>query len=602
MGNTGSNNNKKKHAIDHEIINIQSQQVNETKNQKTYFITYQQNRALKLCAKIIDNNVLIYINDLTDNKNDKLFHDKLFHDKLIYVSKISVNTTNSLQMIEYYLKFIQISQDFKLLSIPEFDKINIYELTNDVEQLKYVGTINVTFELEKNTNILKTYIEEQSIEPLKCTLYSNTYTIVCFQKDNENITKYMIVTFDFIENKSAINSEISNTKTDTVTFSLNGKYIMWNNRKNRQLKIYDTMDGLINTKNNFENNPECISNDGLIILCTMNQTHNEKIMIKMDTNTVHHIQLHGSLNKNMKYYLVNNDQINIDVRKDNDNKLYILIGWDQCLKRYLYWLIQFTHTTKEDHRVSDSWMMNFDEYSKIEYIHHNGNTFMYKTANMMIIYEIKKIIPIKYVEMYVDEFHKSLKKLYEKYYTHKKYYDNLEIIAADDSTRIYVMRDFMKFLMSMQTNNNETNVFQLRVTANINIYGTTKSFDIFQKLILRESDGSEIIESIMLLPEVNGRHCVMSDLLMHIYEYIRVIVLKELDEKKPERTEIENIVSLYIGYTILSFVLKYYLVLSKIQKHEIIKYDILHTFSQNFPVFEKFIGKSIAMIVNASQC
>ena len=54
---------------------------------------------------------------------------------------------------------------------------------------------------------------------------------------------------------------------------------------------------------------------------------------------------------------------------------------------------------------------------------------------------------------------------------------------------------------------------------------------------MRESDGSEIIENIMLIPEIDGRHNMMLDLITHMYEYVRVFVLKELNVKKIEKTE-----------------------------------------------------------------
>ncbi len=603
MGNTASGNNNqksKKYAIDYETINIQFQQTLNTnadnKNQKTYFImnydyknTYNH-RVLKLSVKIMDNNVMVYIND-----------------KLIYVSKITYNTMNNAQMIDYYLKYVQISQDFNFLSIPEFNTVNVYNLKYDIEHPKYVGTIGVTFELDSNSNNLKTTIDKCVVEPLKCTLYSNMYTMICF----DTKIKCMIVTFDFVNNKIYTNVEISNMKKNTINFSLNGKFIMWNDDSRQEIKIYDTVNGSINTTNSLSLwskmiSPECISNDGLIMLCKKNDTNienTEKQFVNICTGTIYQITLHYPCecrNQKLKYYLVDDEQINIDVNSrtmGNEKKLYILIGWDQQGKKYYYWLIQFT---TEKIKISDSWTMNYNECHKIDYVHHNGSTFMYKIANMMIIYELNKIIPIKYVDMYSNDAFKLLKKLYEKKHIDGKYFNSLEIVAADDSSKTYTMQNFTKFILSMHTDYNETNVFQLRVTSNINIYGTIKSFDIFQNLLLRH-DGSEIIENIVLIPEIDGRHNMMLDLITHIYEYVRVFVLKELNVKKNEKTEFDTTVSLYIGYTMMSFVLKYYLVLSKIQKHDTIKFDIIHTFNQNFPLFEKFINKSIGIMMDNSE-
>jgi hypothetical protein len=86
--------------------------------------------------------------------------------------------------------------------------------------------------------------------------------------------------------------------------------------------------------------------------------------------------------------------------------------------------------------------------------------------------------------------------------------------------------------------------------------------------------------------------------MMHFYEYIRVIILKELDtERKKEISEFDLNVLLYIGYTLLSLVLKYYLALSKTRDQDIIKYDIIEIFIENFPLFEQFIGQAVTMMV-----
>ena len=184
--------------------------------------------------------------------------------------------------------------------------------------------------------------------------------------------------------------------------------------------------------------------------------------------------------------------------------------------------------------------------------------------------------------------------------TTSRSYIFLEISAADDSTKIYDLDNMMKFMLLLHTEHCDTNKFQLRVTSNINIYDTTKSFDIFQKLLLKQINGSVIIEKIFATSESekNGIHNVMSDLMMHFYEYIRVIILKELDtERKKEISEFDLNVLLYIGYTLLSLILKYYLVLSKINDQDMIKYDILEIFIENFPLFEQFIGQTVTMIM-----
>lgn len=618
MGNASSNDSgkNKKYAIDYDVVKIQAhaQYYPETKNQKTYFIPNyhkhkNRSKILKLTVKIIDDNVLVYKNDMM---NDEC-------DKLIYVSKISNNTSNNMQMVEHYLKFVQVSQDFRLFSIPEFNTVNLYDLSDNIEHPKYVETINVIFDLEPDTKILRTVIENPNhvVDPLKCTLYPRTYTIRWHDKNDEIKKKHMITTYDFAtKSQKYVDFEINNILNDTVNFSLNGAYVMLSNQEN--IKIYDTMNGLISTKKNTELTiPECISNDGNIILCTQKtkKSYDEKYIMELCTNTTHQIKLNypkmQEINNKIKFYLVNNNQSNIDAKieeeklydqkwRSKSHKIYVLIGWDQLVKIYLFWIIDLTFENEivSNVSVSDVWKISNDELIRLDYIHHNGNTFIYKTHDEIIIYELDKIVPIKYVDMYSNNYFKLLKKLCEKYYSSKKYYDSLEIVAADDSSKIYQMHKFTKYILSMHTDYNETNNFQVRETSNVNIYGTMKSFDIFQNILTQQSDGSEIIENIVLVRDINGRHNTMMDLMTHMYEYIRVFVLRELNEKKTEKTEFDNIVAIYIGYTLMSFVLKYYLVLSKAQKHETIKYDIIDSFNQNFPIFENFVKESVEILIN----
>ena len=62
---------------------------------------------------------------------------------------------------ENYLKhikqYIQISKDLSLISLPERDKINIYNLPKLIEQniLKYEGDININLSYDPNTRDIK---------------------------------------------------------------------------------------------------------------------------------------------------------------------------------------------------------------------------------------------------------------------------------------------------------------------------------------------------------------------------------------------------------------------------------------------------------------
>src|SRR5205823_3989693 len=102
---------------------------------------------------------------------------------------------------------------------------------------------------------------------------------------------------------------------------------------------------------------------------------------------------------------------------------------------------------------------------------------------------------------------------------------------------------------SHNMNANNTVKFQMRVTSNIDIYGSTKSFDIYQDLLIGKINQTNVISNILAAHGELGIHCMIADLLDHMYEYTKIIILREsYDQFNNNEISHENqIKTFYVG-------------------------------------------------------
>src|SRR5579872_2810753 len=109
------------------------------------YIIYQRvngiSKTFALSVKILDDNIFLYVTDILNNKTF-----------LAHVVKILIKSGKN---VSYYLKYIQISRDFTLISLPENDKINVYNLTKLLNRniLEYVDTVGITLRTNKHGEI-----------------------------------------------------------------------------------------------------------------------------------------------------------------------------------------------------------------------------------------------------------------------------------------------------------------------------------------------------------------------------------------------------------------------------------------------------------------
>ena len=210
-----------------DMIIVPNSSTQQTIKYNKIYIIYQRNngisRTFVLSIKIIDNNIFVYITNIL-NQSTILAH----------VIKISERMENN---ISYYLKYIQVSHDFTLLSLPENDNINIYNLTKllNCNILEYVDNIGI----DLKTNVISDTKSEFkhndfNTQPYKCVLYKELYVIVYIDQNRYK----RIIANDY---KNKIIHDVNNLDLDVnnsaLCFSTNGHFIVIYDGSKKQLFI-----------------------------------------------------------------------------------------------------------------------------------------------------------------------------------------------------------------------------------------------------------------------------------------------------------------------------------------------------------------------------
>ena len=643
MGNTESSNqilNENNYNIDAEdrmqIPNFATPI--DIKSNKMYIVYHRIHGIAKtyaLSIKIIDNNIMIYVTDIITNKTI-----------LSHATKISQRLDIS---FEKYIPYIQISRDFKLLSIPENDKIVVYNLPKLLNKniLEYVDNVGIVLKTDTQGNVISDieylksnqkislkqitqdfntdtegmiYMDQKirNIQPYKCILCKDLYIIICV----ENNRYKQVFAIDY---RNKILHEVINLDFDisssVLRFSENGKYIVIYSDAQKhayicnmtdikplmkKLKIHINSDTILNTVT--------VSDDGRFIFYISDEDMEFKIY-DIHYNNIYSLTTGLKISKqqlkDIKFHIMDYSRFS-DIRLVDDacDNLYILVGWSKKLSSAYYWMIR-CHS--KGYYIYGPSYIEMKIEGEIEYVYNNGYMFIYKTQSGIIVYDLNKIVPIRFADILASGMKQTLTTLFNEKYSASNYYSFINIKGSEDndsSLMKYEISPFMQFLMSVQKDKQmQTNLFHLRVNANINIYGITKSFEIFENLLTGKINQSEIIKNIFTVPGSIGRHNMMIELMDHIYEYIKVIALKENDKGDLDDSEFSINKSNYIGYILIVLVLKYYSMMLKTKPDKEDKeyisntnkynyFDIIHTFNKHFPAFKGFMDKSIDILLD----
>lgn len=602
-----------KYDTDSESINMSTKEY--IKTYITYYCVNGISKTYILTIKIMESNIFIYVTDMSSH---------IKKAKLAYVANINSfgneDDTKHTKHMKYtkYMKYIQVSQDFKLISLPDNDILHVYDLYKllDSNVLEYVNTIG-SFDKVNHYN------------PYKCILSNGIYIILYVQHDNIHTqpnTNNGILILNYSTPQITYNNmSLDNIMSDTIIsdnilirLSTNGYYCILCDKNAKNISICnfksekptfisininintDTDNTNINTNNTDSNMLQTIdknktdavniSNDGKLIFLM-----NGDKCVFYDTCKMRVIKIYQNHLRGLSYQLLDYNEI-IDSGMTNISRLYVLVGWNQSKGDIYYWYINHTNTDNDGCELLGPYYLKIAIHGTIEYIYNNNDLFIYKTNNELTIYDLRKVIPLRFIDILRKNAKKELDTILLA--SHKKY-GRIKLLAADESIMEYDTNNYMQYMMAESNDN----MFKLRVNANMSLYHNTKSFQIYQGLLAETINYDEILDGIFSIIMVTGIHNMMSELMDHMYEYARVIGLGETQDGNITRSKVNNLKALYIGYVLLLLVLKYYSKLyiyitrqNQIQ-HNQIQYnqnyhDLIETFTANFPAFEGFIKKT----------
>lgn len=572
MGNTPSSNIN--YDLDTEIVNteykIDTKKINELNDYDKLFITYNDSNIIfGILIKIINNKLYIYLKNIFNN-DFKLA-------KIVVMSKY--NNTN----IKNYINHIHISKEHDMISIPEYDMINIYSLSEIINNCKLKQTNKTGLLINHIDNSLVINHKNDLVskdDMYKCYLCRNMFIIILISGNRYNKIIGIEYTSDTKYTVDNVNVNIiaNNTKIHVSTIS---NIIVFYDYVENCIYITDVKNGIIskNIDSDIIKNTFCLSDDGLILFyISNNRTFNVYDMKnnKQYDNTIDINTFEFDIDiENIQFKIFNYTKFN-DMNIIDNHEIYILTGWDMRNKKLYYWFIKYNDIECMFYRTDYISMIVNDD---IIYNYNNRFIYVFKTINGIITYDLEKILPIKIANIMKNDILKEIK-------TGSNSNNYINIRCADNKTRKYILNNIMTIFID-----NNKDIYDVDYTVNIDIYDNNKSFDIFQKLLDSNKNIDNIIIDICNIEGITNKYNIMEDLLDHIYEFIKKLIIYTGDKNNNE------LKAYYIGYVLMIFILKFYTYLVKISNRIDIKRDIICNFNENFPPFSDFMNNSIKSIL-----
>jgi len=532
--------------------------------------------------KIFDKKIMIYVTDTTQSNQTNQTNQKRINEKskLVHICHMKYwNNDNN------YSKFIQVSPDFKYISLPEYDTLNIYNLVDIVstnktsKPIKPISSIDLKFHLDNDNKISSSFIDnnknitDNKSELFRCILNSQSYTVI-YKKD-----KFI----DKIERFDLNNRTLTKLEGLNKTLNRNDIYFSLSN-ESKYLIIYDKSHIYLNELKISINDilellDKKITNISFIPSC-INYYHNDnnKFITLLDddlnlylydfTKTILHINNNDSndskiSNEDIRSYL--NDysrymtsELNQEINNNKTELLTVLTVWSN--ENVRYWIIR---SNNKKYMINGPYIVSYFQQSSSkdmilktdDMIYNNGYMKIMKNENELTVFNLNKIIPFKITTIIIEELMEEIITMCKDEFKESKYHNNIEIIGADESRYNYKLTEMMRYFLS--TISNEKNVFQMRVNANVSVYNEIKSFNIFQDLMSGSITYKDIINNILMINGNTNRYNVMDELMKHIYDYTRIIVLKEDEKGKLKMDKTNYIKSIYIGYNITLLITEY---------------------------------------------
>jgi hypothetical protein len=341
--------------------------------------------------------------------------------------------------------------------------VKLCVLSNDLKTISLINEDNVSiYDVNKllNENILYVCKTINKIDDL-----TNIKKCYLFTNYFKIITEQLLITYN-LTNNMVFKQEINGFN---YSFSQNGEYSVFYNDKN----IY--VDKIkINIMSSINKNTLCISNDSKIIVFIDSTSY--IILCDIKTNKLYKLKKYEREINNM--YIIDK-YIMIPSKKN----IYILIN--ETSNNLTYWII-CGNTISQEHNICL-------ELCSSQYIQYR---------------DINSIIPL-IVTTYGSIISKQL------IVPNKQSINKIEISSLTDIYE-YMLNDYMKQFV-------DTDKFTTNSLTNVNVYGSNKSFDVYQGLISGKCNSYDIIKDIFVLQNNISTNNVMKELMEHMYEYVRMI-------------------------------------------------------------------------------
>jgi hypothetical protein len=372
--------NIKKHIIktlikeDNLIVNTNNSKVSSKIFNIVLVIDYKY-IPITLNIKHINNKIYIY--SIIDNIKNLLYITDV--SKIMNMCKLSKTL-----YIDYIKELIQIDYSWRFLSIPENDKIILFDLNKLFDKKIEYKEININ---HKNT------LHFQSKNKFKVCVKCYSDKIIQIFKNNNNDTVKITILKE--NNKRTINFIKNPIKY--IFFSNNGEYYMSINCNKYINIVNEKIDNslLLTHEINKESiNKWLISDDGCVLV---NKLDDKIKVIMLDNSDTLVYTQNIKLNKN--------DSVLLKYLHFNNNNINNLIIWNRY-KQYIKIIGILKH--EKEYKISQMINLKYSEYTESNIQSTNGTIYLYKHNDNLIVYDINNILLIPAITEHIKILYKSI--------------------------------------------------------------------------------------------------------------------------------------------------------------------------------------------------
>lgn len=365
---------------------LNNSKINSESFNKFYHIPSEVNNSFDINiinVKKLDNKIYLYTYDAHTNK-----------PTLVHIFETSVDITN----IE---KYIQMSHNFQLLSIPDGNFLHIFKIDDIIKnKLLKSSELNIKIKVKvKKDMVMTTSDKTEASFPGKGTHYKSILYPKRYVTIYKNECAYESVEVSDFIRKTFLSFQINRTDCDLV-FSENGKYLLLNDKKNQDsvdiINLCDMSLQKVNI-NSKSFDKMIITDDGELVILISNESKKIKLVHDNKTN-----EYDLGISSDILFETSVNifDYSNLVQTCD---KIYVLTIWNKSnLEVFIYSLICFKGTFLLQGPKCVKFYQSQTQKCSTYSIYSNGKQYIYSFKKNIIVYNINKVIPFIVLDNVLD--------------------------------------------------------------------------------------------------------------------------------------------------------------------------------------------------------